>query len=65
MIKLFLAAFMASASAIYAEPVKADSEVAFEDLFSEEDLAALKDEEEAILFDEVSDANQDPEELFQ
>ena len=50
---------------IFAEPSKIDSEIALEDLFSEEDLAALRDEDEAVLFDEISQSEQDAEELFQ
>jgi hypothetical protein len=45
--------------------VKQDQEIVLEELFTEEDLAALKDEDEALLFDEITQAEQDPEELFQ
>lgn len=45
-----------------------ESEIALEELFSEEDLAAFKDEkldEEEILFDEISQSEVAAEEVFQ
>lgn len=57
--------FLMGSQAIFAEPAKVDAEIALEDLFSEEDLAALREEDDAVLFDEISQSEQDPEELFQ
>ena len=50
---------------IWANPVNVDQEMALEELFNEEDLAALKDEEESVLFDEISQSEGNVEELFQ
>lgn len=51
-----------------AEQINSDSEIKFEELFSEEDLAAFKDEkldDEEILFDEISQSESAAEEIFQ
>lgn len=59
-LSMFIACFA------YAEPVKLDSEIALEELFSEEDLAAFNEEEQDIdLFDEISQAEAPIEEIFQ
>jgi hypothetical protein len=58
---LFMASFHVIASANTAEEGK---KTEFEDLFSEDELAVFKDGEDAILFDEITQAEEDPEELF-
>ncbi len=66
MSKIFMILSMFIASFAYAEPVKLDSEIALEELFSEEDLAAFNEEEQDIdLFDEISQADAPIEEIFQ
>jgi hypothetical protein len=68
MTKFITLMLLFGATYVSAENVNIDSEIGFEQLFSEEDLAAFKDEkldEEEILFDEISQAEAQAEEVFQ
>jgi hypothetical protein len=66
MSKYLMMILACSAQAVFAEPAKVDTEIALEELFSDEDLAAFNEEEqEADLFDEISQAEAPLEEVFQ
>ena len=62
MLKYMLVFLMMGQALTWAEPAKADTEIALDDLFSDEDLSALKDEEE-LLFDEISQGEVEADDL--
>lgn len=65
MLKMLMVLVAFSLTAIYAEPSNVDTEIALEELFSDEDLAAFNEEElEADLFDEISQAEAPLEDVF-
>lgn len=67
MFKYFLL-FLSVASLGFAQETVKESqeqEISLEELFSEEDLAALKDEEEELLFDNQIAPDSEVEEIFQ
>ena len=59
---LFLLVILGQIS-LTANPANLEQELALEELFNEEDLAALKDEDEVTLFEEIPEGT--VEELFQ
>ncbi len=59
---LFLLVILGQMS-LTANPANLEQELALEELFNEEDLAALKDEDEVTLFEEIPEGT--VEELFQ
>jgi hypothetical protein len=59
---LFLLVILGQMS-LTANPANLEQEMALEELFNEEDLAALKDEDEVTLFEEIPEGT--VEELFQ
>lgn len=65
MFKIFTMLVAFSMTLAFAEPTKIDTEIALEELFSDEDLAAFNEEElEADLFDEISQAEAPLEDVF-
>lgn len=68
MTKFFSIMFILGVSYLSAEPVNVDPEIVLEELFSEEDMAAFKDknlDDEELLFDEISQGENDPEQVLQ